>query len=103
MITLYLVKYIKMNHGNLLLVVFFFPVILINIRRDTAGEARMNSLVIFFHGPLHMDVPELPDLQEFIYIVDTGRNLEGLPRTMDDREGWGERERDRKIHTVNVT
>ena len=36
--------------------------------RDTAGEARMNSLVMFFYGPLHMEVPVLADQQELIYI-----------------------------------
>ena len=36
--------------------------------RDTAGEARMNSLEMFFYGPLHIDAPGLAEQQELIYI-----------------------------------
>ena len=35
--------------------------------------------------------------------VDTGRNLEDLPRAMNDRDGWKERERVRKIQAVCAT
>ena len=36
--------------------------------QDTAGEARMNSYMMFFYRPLHVDVPLLVDQQELIYI-----------------------------------
>ena len=36
--------------------------------RDTAGEARMNSLVTLFNGPRYMNVPMLADQQQFIHI-----------------------------------
>ena len=40
-----------------------------------------------------MDVPVLANQQELIYInPDIGCNLEDLPRAMDDRNIWGERE-----------
>ena len=32
--------------------------------QDTAGEAKMNLLVMFFYGPLRMDMPVLDDQQE---------------------------------------
>ena len=35
--------------------------------RDTAGEAGTNSLVMFFHGPLHMVVPVLTNQQKLNY------------------------------------
>ena len=35
---------------------------------DTAGETRMNSLVMFFYGPFLMKMPVLADQQELIYI-----------------------------------
>ena len=35
--------------------------------RDTAGEARANSSVTFFHGPQYMVVPLLADHQELTY------------------------------------
>ena len=35
---------------------------------DTDGEARTNSLVTFFYGPLHLDVSVLADQEELIYI-----------------------------------
>ena len=36
--------------------------------QDTAGKASANSLVTFFYGPLHMDVPVGADQQELILI-----------------------------------
>ena len=36
--------------------------------RDMTGEARKNSLVTFFYGPLHVDVSVLAYEQELIYI-----------------------------------
>ena len=36
--------------------------------QDSAREARMNSKVMFFNGPLHMDMPVLTDQQELIDI-----------------------------------
>ena len=35
--------------------------------RDAAAEARKNSSVTFFKGPLHMDVHVLADKQELTY------------------------------------
>ena len=35
--------------------------------QDTAGEARTNSLVTFFYGPLHMDMQVLADQQVLSY------------------------------------
>ena len=36
--------------------------------RDTTGEAKTNSWLALFSGPLHMDVPVLTDQPELIYI-----------------------------------
>ena len=36
--------------------------------RDTAGEARTNSQVMFFYGPFNMDMAVLANSQELIYI-----------------------------------
>ena len=35
---------------------------------ETPGEARTNIYVMFFCGPLHIDVPVLANQQELIYI-----------------------------------
>ena len=35
--------------------------------RDTAGEARMNALVMFLDGPLHIDGPVLVNQQDLTY------------------------------------
>ena len=50
-----------------------------------AGEARTNSLVTFFNGPLHMDASVLANLQELIYISWV-RTQEGV--RMICLEGW---------------
>ena len=35
--------------------------------QDTAEEARMKSSVIFYYGPLHMNVLVLDDEEEYTY------------------------------------
>ena len=55
----------------------------------------MAYIYTFSYWPLHMDVPVLVDQQEvtYKYCVDTDCSLEDVPRAMDDRDNWGERER----------
>ena len=38
------------------------------VRRTRIGEAMVDPFEMFFNGPLHMDVPELAEQREFIYI-----------------------------------
>ena len=63
---------------------------------------------MFFYGPIHMDVPALAKQQELCadtgcslenqqdLCADTGCSLENLLGTIDDRDGWRERERKRE-------
>ena len=62
--------------------------------QDTAGEVRMNSLVMYFCGPLHMDKQRQDDQLEPTYSADRRYSPEDLPEAMDDREGRQERVRD---------
>ena len=66
--------------------------------QDTTGEARTNSWVTFFYGPLHTDVQ----------ILDTGCSLEDLLEARDDRDEMREREmrereRERENHASSTT
>ena len=56
------------------------------ITREIAGEARTNSSVTFFWGPLNMDVPVLVDQQKLTHLS----SLEDMLRAEDDRDGWKE-------------
>ena len=49
-----------------------------------AREARMNSQVTFFSGPLHMDVPVLTDQQE-LFCISSVRTLDVVWKTCRDR------------------
>ena len=49
--------------------------------KDTAGEAKTNSYMMFSYRPLHAYVPVLADQQE---IQDIGRNPEDLSEAMND-------------------
>ena len=51
-----------------------------------------------YYGPLDIDVSLLADQQELIYIsADTGCSLEDLQGTMNDRDGWRERESGKSV------
>ena len=55
----------------------------------------------FSYGGLHMDTPVLADQQKIHWLsADTGWCLDGLPRTMDYRDGWWERVKG--IHAVGM-
>ena len=70
---------------------------------DTAEEARTESLVTFFCGPLHMDEPVLFELKELIYISSV-RTQDVVWQTYWDRWMMGrERERVREIHAAITT
>ena len=73
-------------------------------RRDTAGEARMNSSVMYSYGPPTYGQAKAGRLAR-TYIQqlceDTGCNPEDLPKAMNDREKW--RERVRHIHAGGKT
>ena len=55
--------------------------------QDTAGEVRINRQWTFFNEPVHMDVPELTDQQELIYIS-SERTLDVVWKKKNCRERW---------------
>ena len=65
--------------------------------KNTAGEARTNSSVMYSYGPPHM-AKQMQDVQlehtyrSYVKIRDVA--LEDLPEVMNDREKWRERVRD---------
>ena len=56
----------------------------------TAGETGTNSLAKFSSGFPYIDTPVLANQQRNIHqlCVDTGCQLEDLPRDMDNKEEW---------------
>ena len=71
--------------------------------RDTAGEVRTSSYVMYSVGPLHMD-EQRQDVQlepTYSSCVDTGCSPEDLPKAMDDMSV--RRDRVRNIRANGVT
>ena len=68
----------------------------------TAGKVRMESVAMFFFGPLHMDTP-WRSVKFYIYqhCADTGFGLEDLPNAMTNRNVWRKRERERGGGEIN--
>ena len=61
------------------------------MKKSTAREAKTNPQAKFFNWPLYIDVLELLDQLELNQLcVDTGCNLEDLPKAMDDWDGCSE-------------
>ena len=69
--------------------------------QDTAEEARTNSKVTVFYGPLHMDVPVLAEQEELIYISSVQTQDVIWKTCHGERER--ERERVRKTCADSVT
>ena len=60
---------------------------------DTAGEVRMNSLALYFSGPLHMDDQRQADQLEPIYnkFVSIQDVAWKISKAIDDKDVWRER------------
>ena len=71
--------------------------------QNTAGEARTNSLVTFFYGPIHMDEPMLANKQGFANISSVlVRVQDEVGKTIRERWVMGKmaEERFRKIQSI---
>ena len=66
----------------------------------TAGEARTNSQVTFFYGPLHIDVSARNYLHHLC--ADTRFSLEDLSSVMDDRDGWRKKDSRKAVLSAPV-
>ena len=61
--------------------------------RDTAGEVRTNTPVVYSCGSLQMDEQRQDDQLEPTYSSSVRCSPEELPDANDDRKGWQERVR----------